>query len=247
MNTRFFSRAFFAFCASALAASAASLTNRYEFNGNLKDSVGALHGVGTQAGEASAPVSFDAGRPAGASGPIASLRVGHVEGTVSGFTIRNFAAAETGSVSFWFKSERANAGEGADWILNAGGTYNKDFRVGVSANGSMLEANIAKTNGGLGRLKEDTWYHVVITWDKAAGTAKVYLDGAPSSKVREWTDPELFQPNAIRVGNWAFSPRYVVNQFSGLIYDLQIYSGELTPEEVKRLFAAPGSVAGSAR
>lgn len=240
MDTRVLASTLVAFCASALSASAASLTHRYEFNGNLNDSVGSLHAKGTVSGEFTVPVSFDAGRPSGASGPIASVRLGHVEDAASGFTIPGETLADSGSVSFWFKADRANAGEGADWILNAGGTYNKDFRVGISGNGTMLEANIANTNGGLVRVKENTWHHVVITWDKASRTAMTYIDGKPS-KAREWSDPELFKGGPVRIGNWGFSSRYIVNQFSGLVYDLQIYSGELEPAEVKRLHAAPGS------
>lgn len=220
---------------------AATLTHRYEFGGNLNDSVGGVKVTTPSAGPSMFPLSYGASRPAGASGPVASLEVGKVPGTVSGFAVPAEAFADSGSLAFWFLAEQDNAGEGADYIFNLGGTYNKDLRLSIAANKSVVEVNAASTNTSLGSIKAGTWYHVVITWDRAARTAEVYFNGS-LVKSRTWDDPELFSLAPMRVGNWGFSQKYADNQFRGSLYDLQIYSGQLDASEIKRLYVAPGGV-----
>lgn len=219
---------------------AATLVHRYEFGGNLNDSAGGLNAT-APAGESVASVSYGASRPARASGPVASVQLGKDATKVSGFTIPAQAIPDVGSVSLWFQADQANAGEGADYIFNMGGTYNRDLRLALGATRTALEANAANTNTGLGQVQAGTWYHVVITWDRKAGIADFYLNGT-FVKSRTWQDLGLFSPSPMRVGNWAFSPRYLENQFRGSIYDIQIYSGRLDLAEVRRLHATPGGV-----
>lgn len=232
------------FLCIAAGLSAATLTHRYEFGGNLNDSVGSLKPTTPIADAVVGTVTYGASRPPKATGPIASVQLGKEVGKISGFTVPADAFSDAGSVSLWFQADQANAGEGADYIFNLGGTYNKDLRLSISDNKSSLGANVANTNHHLGMVTAGTWYHVVITWDRVARTADLYLNGA---KVRTatWSDPELFSLVPMRVGNWAFSRRYVENQFRGSIYDLQIYSGQLGAADVSRLHASPGTVTGS--
>lgn len=226
-------------CATTLS-HAASLKHRYEFNGNLNDSVGSAHATGTSFNEASVVVAYGAARPPGASGPVASVQLGQTEGKTSGFSLPDSLMPRAGSLSFWFKADRANAGEGADYLLNVGGTYNKDLRVSIASKEEHVQANVANTNTRLGKITAGTWHHVAITWDEAASSARLYFNGT-LVRTRQWDDVALFSPTRIRIGNWAFSKNYLNNQFQGAIYDLQLYVGQFSDEDVKQLFAAPGS------
>ncbi|EIP97083.1 hypothetical protein OpiT1DRAFT_01511 [Opitutaceae bacterium TAV1] len=231
-------------CASTSAHATATLTHRYEFNGNLNDSIGTANAIAATIDGLPAALAYDAARPPEASGPVASIQIGQAADSVSGFTIPVVALSDVGSLSFWFKADRSNAGEGADYLLNMGGTYNKDLRISIAAGKDRVEINVANTNTQLGKITEDAWYHVVVTWDKTAQTANLYFNDA-LAKNRTWDDPARFSLAPGRVGNWAFSPKYTNNQFKGSIYDLQVYSGQLDASEVKQLYAAPGSVIGS--
>ncbi|MFA6960693.1 MAG: LamG domain-containing protein [Opitutaceae bacterium] len=225
----------------APAHAAATLTHRYEFAGNINDSFRAADAIDG----AKAAVTYDAARPAGASGPVASVRIGQAAGEVSGFTIPGSVLSASGSLGFWFKADRAEAGEGADYLVNMDGTYNKGFRFAIAAGKSRLEANVADTNTQLGNIVANTWHHIAMTWDSVAKTADLYFDGA-LVKTKTWNDADRFSPSAMRVGNWALSPKYLNNQFNGSIYDFQIYSGRLDAAEVKLLHSTPGAVLGSA-
>ncbi|MDR1283680.1 MAG: LamG domain-containing protein [Opitutaceae bacterium] len=228
-------------CSATLVHAAATLTHRYEFSGNLNDSIGTSHAVAATIDGAPAELAYDAARPPEASGPVASIQIGQIADGVSGFTIPVVALSNVGSLSFWFRADRSNAGEGADYIINMGGTYNKDLRIAIAAGKETLEANVANTNTLLARIVGDAWYHVAVTWDKDAQTANLYINGK-LAKSRTWDEPVRFSLAPVRIGNWAFSAKYANNQFKGSIYDLQVYAGQLDASEVKQLHAAPGSI-----
>ncbi len=232
---------FAAICTTAISHAATTLTHRYEFSGNLNDSVGAANATVANTEGLPTELAYDAARPTGASGPVASVQIGQAADKVSGFIIPVAALSDVGSISFWFKADRSNAGEGADYLLNMGGTYNKDCRIAIAAGKEVLEANVANTNTSLGQIAGDAWYHVVITWDKDAQTANLFINGK-LAKSRTWDDPARFSLSPVRIGNWAFSMKFANNQFKGSLYDIQVYSGQLTASEVKQLHAVPGSI-----
>lgn len=228
-------------CSATFVHAAATLTHRYEFSGNLNDSIAGANALAAAVDGLPTELAYDAARPPEASGPVASIQIGQTADSVSGFTIPVAALSDAGSLSFWFKADRSNASEGADYLINMGGTYNRDLRISIAADKEVLEANVANTNTSLVRVAGDTWYHVAVAWDKDAQTASLYINGK-LAKNRTWDDPARFSLAPVRIGNWAFSAKYANNQFKGSIYDLQVYAGQLNASEVQQLHAAPGSV-----
>ncbi len=262
MNTKTRIRAllFSLICATTLAQADVTLTHRYEFNGNLNDSVGAINATASAVGTYSEAPTFGSGTgatPAGATGSSQSVHLADKTDIRSGFNIDSTALSSTGSISLWFEYDLAKAANDTqvDYIFNVNtGMWNEGLKLSFAANTNNLVLMVGGKNTSNGTVSttatyngvaQNTWYHAAIVWDSSATSSSVsyYING---SLVGSRAIAGSITLSSLNVGNWSFpaatSTNYLTNQFQGSIYDLQIYSGQLDASQVAQLYAAPGSV-----
>ena len=152
-------------------------------------------------------------------------------GTGSGFTIE-----------FWVNS--ADISRNARLIA---------YHSGLAANSTNLGVNIFQLAGNIhtqipdpvgnprefvanGALTLNTWTHVAVTYDRARGIARTYLNGAQrvASSVGSYQARTV---GNLHFGNMPFDP----NHFRGLLDEVSVYARALDAQEVYEIFAA-GSV-----
>lgn len=230
---------------------AAVLTHQYTFQNNLNDVVGSCHGAGTSNATYTEAPSFAALAPAGATSLTYSMRVG-LNGTAkkSGLTIsRTTLDLTQGSISLWVKPGNGAIDANADYILSAlpFSSPAKGLFLYFSGSTSTLTTRIAGTGAyGQKSLSPVTnWYHIVLTWDNyisgSNGVAVTYINGQQVGTCF-YSAYGLEPTSDLRIGNYDLSNNssYLLNQFTGHLYDLRIYEGTLTSAEVAQLYQRPG-------
>jgi hypothetical protein len=144
------------------------------------------------------------------------------------------------SVSAWINPRDA-AGYGVFFCVRS--LYQQSgFKFWVDGHALIIEgqttAGWRQTYFAVGQIQNDTWYHVVIVYDKA--TVLVYLNGVNQPANYEgnpnWgadlvMDPT--KPTRIGAENGTGSVGFF---FNGLIDDLRIYNRTLIPAEVQALY-----------
>lgn len=225
---------------------AQTLVHRYEFNGNVNDSVGSQNGTAsTNTAFLEAP-SFASIIPTGASGPTQSIQFGLNDATKKSF----FTASPS------IIQNQASAGSVAMFI-NSNATTSTAFRFAFSAlpaagglelgqttlsSNQTLQLDVVNTTLGVTTLTPDTWYHVALTWQQTGGnlTRTYYVDG--NQVATATTTASLTGISTVRVGtfNIADDGANLANQFDGRLYDLQVYSGALSSAQVSSLYTNPG-------
>jgi len=225
------------------------LTHRYTFNGSTDDLVGTSTAIPStdQTFTESPAYSDDVPAYPLAGAPSKSIRFGESYGTKkSGLFLpggTDTVLSLYGSLSVWVK---ANAMNGGNYLLYAP----TPGMLMVFSGGRQLTFTIGK-----GEIKKTInspftageWHLVTATWDVLKGTAAFYVDGKLKGSI-EGLSSEIVMAGDIRVGQYD-DPRVdrasnSINQFDGMLYDLQFYGRVLTPQEVGALFAAPGAAAG---
>ncbi|CAM9666945.1 unnamed protein product [Ectocarpus sp. 8 AP-2014] len=128
------------------------------------------------------------------------------------------------TMSYWKKMDTGSLGKWIHSILN--------FRLLVRLDGQhryYLTASSARSNN---RYAEDTWYHIVLVYDKVTGTLTTYSDG----------QVDLSTSVAIQSGGSDFMVGDNVmdtsgNNFKGVMTDLRVYDYDLDSTEISALFA----------
>ena len=226
---------------------AQTIAHRYEFNGNVADSVGGVNGTAstTTLNFLEAP-NFGTSVPTGASGPNQSIEFGMSAGskksfvTLAGTTIQNQASA--GSFSMFIRPEAtaSTAFRYAFAALPASGGF--VFGQQTLSENQVLSATFNNAPLGSSTTLTSKWYHMALTWEQSGNnlTHVFYLDGvqlATSTVVGSVTGV-----TDVRLGT--FNPldndKNFANQFDGRMYDLQIYTGALSGAQVESLNANPG-------
>lgn len=233
---------------------AVELQERYTFDINGADSVGAapLMASGDSVSFQSAGGKVGGFVRLGGSDDflIASLDSGSPLSVLGSYAVfRPF------SVSFWVRQAAADATSGTQSVFGLTtastdtSTYNTGFAVITRESSGGLGVRVRARNAGGGdtageistgfSVSDGTWHHVVAVYE--AGRRSVYIDGVlkgiNSTPIAITTDPiQYFTVGAFRrAGN-------ILDDFKGDIDDLQIYSGALTAEDVFQLYSVPGSV-----
>lgn len=222
----------------------ATLIHRYQFNNNLNDSVGSVNGTATPNNTYLEAPTYITAAPTGATGPTTSINLGANAGTKnSGFSVANTALnPSSGSLSFWLNPGtpvsgdttsdyviyQPNIGAGLFVTINPNVNSNLNARVGSAA---AISAN--------GAVDPGTWLHAVVTWDITTGIT-LYVDGA---SVATQSLSGYTSTAGVRFGNFDLgnAATYLPNQYKGLIYDVQSYSGALSSTEVSYLYNNPGA------
>jgi len=154
------------------------------------------------------------------------------------------ALETTGSVSMWVKLDAMSA-NGLMWQITAEtGTDNQLFILWQNASG-VIRGNVKLggtanlVDSGSGLEGDDTWHHVVMTWNSGTGTAalnyvKLYIDGSQTdtdSIGNTWNDgaePQLMTFGRNSIQNNAF--------FNGHMNDMAIFNDVLTSSEVSSIY-----------
>jgi hypothetical protein len=208
------------------------LVARYTFDdGDATDSAGANDGTGV------GPVSY----PAGLIGQAASLGG-------SGAYIE-LPAQELGdfTVSAWFKQSASTGSWARVWDFGASGGAGGDFflaanhgrlygqlGLGIHSSGG---ANVQDVSSGF-YAGNDTWYHVVVSYDQGGGGTALYVNGSlagSGSYAAESFDTFSNQRWFLGHSNWA-DP-----DFAGLIDEVRIYDRALGGDAVASLYAEGAS------
>lgn len=228
----------------------ADLIHRYEFNGNVKDSVGGVNGRATGATTHTEAALFTADVPEGvvAGAPARSLELGmNKEGKKSGFDLKpTVISTEKGAFSFWMKADTLGKG---NYVFSA--LFVPDGVFVMSPDGKNLQAAAVNDGSNLARVKipvsTEVWNHVVVSWDNAAGKLSFYFNGRRVAGGDNSFSPGGIAPKIVRVGGFSLlnNPGHFNQQFDGHLYDIQIYGDTLSEQDVAFLFNNPGSVASS--
>ncbi|HUJ71692.1 MAG TPA: putative Ig domain-containing protein, partial [Verrucomicrobiae bacterium] len=147
------------------------------------------------------------------------------------------------SVSVWLRPHDALLGQGS--FLSVRSRYaSSGFNFEINKNDFAL---MGQTTAGYqligffrGQFQNDTWYHVVVVYDKSV--INVYVNGvaltADNGQSPNWGGDIVMDPTAsskIGAENGGSNLGFV---FNGLIDDLRIYNRTLAPAEVLALYQA---------
>ena len=83
-----------------------------------------------------------------------------------------------------------------------------------------------------------TWHHLVVAWDDPNGELKIALDGSISRQT--FTDEALENPARLIAGNFSANSSHPTTQFDGKLFDLQMYGGMLSDDDIGSLYNNPG-------
>ncbi len=142
------------------------------------------------------------------------------------------------TISAWiYPVSTGENGEGR--IIDRSGTTNGPF-LSLSANNRVLfkidgtTDLVRETNDNIFNLNK--WNHVLITWDgnNTASNVRIYVNGAEASYATTTNGSSLGDNvgTTLRIGNDASGAR----TFEGSIDEVRLYSRELSPSEVLKLF-----------
>ncbi len=227
-------------CAYQAGASNPVLKHRYVFENNSYDSIGGENATVSQAKDYLEPPRYVANKPSNASdnAPKHSIEVGMSYGSKkSGLIIPSGVFNEvTVSYSLWLKPDNNSNN---NYLLN----HSEDgLKLRLTGNGLVSPYNDFTANLGTAAISVGEWNHLVVAWDGTKGNVSFYVNG---SLIGTNTNLNAFgSPGDIYLGNFALwnSNGGFSNQYDGLVYDLQVYEGELDSEQVTELFKNPGNV-----
>jgi hypothetical protein len=178
----------------------------------------------------------------------------------NGQALTNLNAVLAGSFTFstWVKTTVTNGSDGNNaffgavifWAYNDHNNTNDTIPLAIT--GSKAAFTTRDHLGNFNTLHSsisvnDGNYHLItVTRDQATGEKKIYVDGNFETSEFGTTEPLNGNNYYLSIGGTA----YIINttptnysSYSGLLDDLQIYSGVLNSTEVSNLFNNPGTTA----
>ena len=215
----------------------AGLVSWWRGEGNADDTAGANHGAAESgltfvSGEAGQAFSFDGADDYVRIGAAASLDVGLSAGMTLEGWIRPSNPQATGPLIEW---NDGISTIGVHLWLNA------EYPPGMIR---PLYVNLVDTQGGIhvigttsGALMSNAWQHVAVTYDKASGSAMLYLDGAVvlTESLGSFTPltsyPLWFGKRPAGGGSW-------LGPYQGLMDEVGLYDRALSTVEIQAIFAA---------
>ena len=240
-----------------LTSHATTLTHRYAFDDNANDSIGSLNGTLTAdnppTNTLEAPLFSNTDIPDSANTSFAtnSIEFGNSieygSSTVTMASSVNFGsgtqtdifAGKAGSFSYWFKADQLL--NGRDLVSNISSTAG--LRTLLRDNGNLRLAGAGMTDNVDftfdSAVTAGTWHHLVVAWDDPNGTLKIALDG--SIQTHAFSAGALEDPARLIAGNFSENDSQRGTQFDGQLFDLQIYQGMLSNDEIITLAANAGT------
>lgn len=145
------------------------------------------------------------------------------------------------TVGVWANMQGQGAGGTTRVIYSTAPNYASEISIrdGNATTGytDWYQQGIIDYIGDTTLISNNEWHHYAVSWDKAAGVLKYYLDGA---KVFEHTGQGAKSP-AVTDGFRIGSDRNNGRNFNGFIDDVAVWSRALTEAEVATLGAGAGS------
>lgn len=145
--------------------------------------------------------------------------------------------SSTASLSFWIKTSQSgnNTAWQAPGIIGVeqNGGANDIFWGFLDASGNI---RIQKGNGSSASsttaVNDDTWHHVVLTWDSVSGEVQTFVDGnLEGSANSSGSDVSTTFSSIGRIDN-----SYSNNNFIGQLDELLIYDSVLSTSEVRTIY-----------
>jgi len=158
------------------------------------------------------------------------------------------------SLSFWIQTTQDDGNEyGQGW--NGAGLVSADLPgsyfdlIPAVLDGGQVGFNTGPDDNTLNTtvdVNDGQYHHIVITRKQSTGQKQIYVDGtlniSDSATLNPLTDPRSLaigcKIDASRASPADFNPS---QYFDGLLDDIQIYSGVLSPLQVAQLYTSPGS------
>jgi hypothetical protein len=147
-----------------------------------------------------------------------------------------------GTIALWYRPNYSTSSTaGIDHpIITIGPDAWSAGKIGIFNNREWDDLRVAHDRAGTDLtsqtvLPANTWVHIAYTWDAAAGTKALYLDGklATSAKVAAWT-PATPPPSLAYLG--ASRSHVSTRGADGRLDDVRFYSRPLPAAEVSELF-----------
>lgn len=82
-------------------------------------------------------------------------------------------------------------------------------------------------------LQSNRWYHFAVTWDDAANTANIYIDGVLNASDDTKTGTSVDDTDAMDIGRYAASGAL---SFKGLLDELMFFNTSLTAAQIKAIY-----------
>jgi hypothetical protein len=145
---------------------------------------------------------------------------------ISMFVKLESAPSSGNNMAFLSKIDFGSANSYLFAYVNTGGTFFLDFTT--SSNGSNLaDAQVTQT------LTLGTWYHLVMVYTAAAGSAAFYLNGTQTGTTQTGLHTSIFDSGAeFDLGRTANSASY----YDGLMQDAILWNTTLTSGEASSLY-----------
>ena len=128
-----------------------------------------------------------------------------------------------------------------EWAEN--GTYATHFWISGSTSGSLYANlfgvdNISRTiESASGLLTADVFQHVALTYDKASGVARLFLNGAVVKQMTLGSFTPRTSPN-LYIGYRPDTSPFGPISFVGLIDEVTLYSRALSTNEIQSIYNA---------
>ena len=141
------------------------------------------------------------------------------------------------SMSAWILWNGANGIDNHQYIFQI--APNPNGAIAITDTGSLvtnvLNCNCVNDIGVITTINQNTWYHVVLTYDLLSGVLKMYLNGNLIGISQESMNTYYtVNNNASRFGNYYFNSHY----FKGIIDEGALWNRALTQEEITNLYTA---------
>ncbi|MHC1576043.1 MAG: LamG-like jellyroll fold domain-containing protein, partial [Methanosarcinaceae archaeon] len=152
------------------------------------------------------------------------------------------------TVSMWFRRDVDRSGTVRDTnhlinnvlIAQSSNTYNDNFELGTEGSNIEVYLDTPSKDGILTHdigIADDTWYHLVMTYDKddTSEEVKIYLDGESVKTWGDWGGTLDSSVGSELCIGMARPDNQMWGEFSGSIDDVRLYTRVLSPTEVMNL------------
>ncbi|MBK7403553.1 MAG: LamG domain-containing protein [Phycisphaerales bacterium] len=163
-----------------------------------------------------------------------------------GFAL-HFLGNTSFSLSSWVRTDPGYAAYGFVAGMNTA-TFEGGYHIAINSGSGFGMPNTAhfdatNTPGGEATgttiVNDGQWHHIVAV-HKASDSTRIYVDGAPVEDTG--VSVPIFDSDAPFVVGGRKTPYgWVINQFTGMVDDLQIYNDALCDPEVEFLYRNPGA------
>lgn len=152
------------------------------------------------------------------------------------------------TVSAWIETTNTLGNDGdelSDWdgqsVIYLNNNYNGVIPLGITGTQAAISTGVPAGASGQDTLNSvqsitsGNYVHVVVTRDQGSGLKQIYINGVLDSS--DYGEPEVLDGGA----DWASIGGALGGAYTGLLDDVQIYSGVLGAIDILNLYQNPGS------